>query len=156
MPMLKKLTVEKKMTEKKVQEEIAAAQLGECLNIKVLGLPMSTFLSGVFDIPVTKLEEPPPSLRVGEIKDWYVKVLEDMFSSAHGDHEDLTAPLLAIVSVSSKSFSQSKIPHFSYTVCTISIMVMFWIPSRYLHMVDFAGYWWSTETYGNQQHQLSE
>ena len=67
-------------------------------------LVLSTTYTGVFDVPVAKLVEPPPSLRVREVEEWYVKMLEDMIASEHGDHEDLTAPLLAIVSLPSKNF----------------------------------------------------
>ena len=56
-------------------------------------------LIGVFSVPVTALVDPPTFLRVREVRDWYVDYLVGMLLQDKGDHEDLTAPLLVIASV---------------------------------------------------------
>lgn len=54
----------------------------------------------VFSLPVDSLRDPPPHLRVRDVKEWYVDYLVGMLLEEDGDHEDLTAPLLVIASCS--------------------------------------------------------
>lgn len=57
-------------------------------------------LAGVFSLPVDSLRDPPPHLRVRDVKEWYVDYLVGMLLEEDGDHEDLTAPFLIIASCS--------------------------------------------------------
>lgn len=56
------------------------------------------------------LREPPDYLRVREVKEWFVDYLVDMLRDAESDHEDLTAPLLVIVSCSKGEFKARHLP----------------------------------------------
>ena len=76
---------------------------------------------GVYDIPVQLLREPPEYLRVREVKKWYVNYLVQVLSDEGNDHEDLTAPLLVIVSVSMADFKLKNLHSYSYEVCTYHI-----------------------------------
>ena len=70
----------------------------------------------MFSVPVTALVEPPAFLRVREVKDWYVDYLAGMLLQDKGDHEDLTAPLLVIASVTKDKFQETNINTYTYEV----------------------------------------
>ena len=71
----------------------------------------------MYDIPVQQLREPPQYLRVREVKAWYVDYLVGMLSGDIDDHEDLTAPLLVLVSVVKADFKFNNLQNYSYEVC---------------------------------------
>ena len=64
------------------------------------------------------LTEPPDYLRVREIKQWYVDFLVKMLLNEEEDREDITAPLLVIVSVSKEEFKQKNLNQYTYEVCS--------------------------------------
>ena len=70
-------------------------------------------LIGVFSVPVAALVDPPEFLRVREVRDWYVDYLAGMLLQDKGDHEDLTAPLLVIASVTKDNFQERNIPKYT-------------------------------------------
>ena len=72
--------------------------------------------TGVFTLPVISLREPPPHLKVRDVKQWYVQYLVQMLLNDEGDHEDLTAPLLVIASVTRENFKQKDLHKYTYTV----------------------------------------
>jgi hypothetical protein len=74
---------------------------------------------GVYDIPISLLRNPPQYLRVREVKKWYVDYLVQMLSGECDDHEDLTAPLLVVVSVTKENFKLKNLQNYSYEVCDI-------------------------------------
>lgn len=53
--------------------------------------------TGIFTLPVSCLKEPPPTLKVRDIKEWYVDYLVEMMSN--DDQGELTSPLLVVASV---------------------------------------------------------
>jgi hypothetical protein len=70
----------------------------------------------VHNIPISLLREPPQYLRVREVKGWYVDYLVQMLLDEKDDHEDLTAPLLVIASVSKEEFKLKNLHSYSYEV----------------------------------------
>lgn len=42
---------------------------------------MILYASGNFTLPITALREPPPTLKVRDVKQWYVDYLADMLTS---------------------------------------------------------------------------
>lgn len=62
------------------------------------------------------LVDPPEFLRVREVRDWYVNYLAGMLLQDKGDHEDLTAPLLVIASVTKDKFQETNINKYTYEV----------------------------------------
>lgn len=75
------------------------------------------FLTGVYNLPVCSLREPPQYLRVREVKDWYVDYLMEMLLDEETDHEDLTSPLLVVASVTKRDFKSKNIHSYTYEVC---------------------------------------
>lgn len=73
-------------------------------------------LPGLHVLPVSGLREPSAFLRVREVKDWYVTYLEKMLLEEKSDHEDLTAPLLVVASVSKEEFRAKNINTYTYEV----------------------------------------
>ena len=71
---------------------------------------------GVFTLPVSTLRDPPPYLKVREVKLWYVDYLAKMLVEEDSDHEDLTAPLLVVASVSQSDFRQKNMNSYTYEV----------------------------------------
>ena len=69
-------------------------------------------------LPVDTLRDPPPYLRVREVKEWYVEYLAGMLLEENSDHEDLTAPLLVIASVSQRDFQLKNVNTYTYKVLT--------------------------------------
>ena len=72
-----------------------------------------TFI-GVFTLPVSALRNPPPYLRVREVKDWYVDYLATLLTNE--DAEDLTAPFMVVASVDTTAFQASNINSYTYDV----------------------------------------
>ena len=70
----------------------------------------------MFNLPVDSLRDPPPHLRVREVKEWYVDYLAGMLLEEEGDHEDLTAPLLVIASVSKSEFRLKNMNKYTFQV----------------------------------------
>ena len=66
-------------------------------------------------VDVFTLTGPPPYLKVREVKQWYVDYLP-MLLKEDGDHEDLTALLLVIASVTQCDFRQRNINSYTYEV----------------------------------------
>jgi len=67
------------------------------------------------------LREAPDSIRIRDVKEWYVEYLTDVLLKEEGDHEDLTSPLLVIASVAPADFKQSKLSTYTYEVyCTVA------------------------------------
>lgn len=60
-----------------------------------------------------------------EVKDWYVDYLANMLHEDKGGHEDLTAPLLVIASVSKDEFQERNIGKYTYEVCCTETGVFF-------------------------------
>ena len=81
--------------------------------------------AGVYNLPVASLKEPPPFLRVREVKSWYVDYLAEMLLEDKGDHEDLTAPLLVIASVGKQDFQERYLCRYTYEVSVMEIMIQF-------------------------------
>ena len=50
------------------------------------------------------------------MKEWYVDYLVQMLLDENNDHEDLTAPLLVIASVSKSEFKLKNLHSYSYEV----------------------------------------
>ncbi len=71
----------------------------------------------MFNLPVSSLRDPPPYLKVREIKDWYVNYLIEMLLDEDRDHEDITAPLLVMASVTKQDFKSKNIHSYTYEVC---------------------------------------
>lgn len=71
---------------------------------------------GVYNLPIDLLREPPDYLRVREVKEWFVKYLADMLREEESDHEDLTAPLLVIVSCDKDEFNPRHVHKYTYEV----------------------------------------
>ena len=74
------------------------------------------FQIGVYDLPIDLLREPPDYLRVREVKEWFVEYLVDMLGEEESDHEDLTAPLLVIVSCNKAEFRPRHMQKYTYEV----------------------------------------
>lgn len=53
---------------------------------------------------------------VRDTKEWYVDYLADMLSKSEEDHEDLTAPLLVIASVTKEEFRSTNKDKYTYQV----------------------------------------
>ena len=47
-------------------------------------------LVGTFSIPFSSLQDPPPSLKIRDVKEWYVDYLVDLLTE--DDQEDLSSP----------------------------------------------------------------
>ena len=62
------------------------------------------------------LQDPPDHLRVREVKEWYVKLLMKMLKEETEDHEELTAPLLVVCSVTKETFKQKMSHTYAYQV----------------------------------------
>ena len=62
------------------------------------------------------LQDPPDHLRVREVKEWYVDLLMKMLKEETEDHEELTAPLLVVCSVTKESFQQKASQTYTYQV----------------------------------------
>ena len=75
---------------------------------------MSICITGTFTLPISCLRNPPPQLRVRDIKEWYIDYLVNLLEK--DDHEELTAPLLVIASVGPAEFRSSLISTYSYEV----------------------------------------
>ena len=69
---------------------------------------------------VKTLKDPPAYLRVREVKAWYVDYLVRMLLEEEGDHENLTAPLLVVASVSKADFHQKNLAKYTYEVSIYS------------------------------------
>lgn len=54
-----------------------------------------------------------------EVKQWYVDYLSNMLLKEDSDHEDLTAPLLVIVSVDKKDFKEENIKKYTFQVMKV-------------------------------------
>lgn len=65
------------------------------------------------------MRNPPPHLRVRDIKEWYVKYLVNLIEKE--DHEELTAPLLVIASVGPAEFRPSLVSTYTYEVKSLYI-----------------------------------
>ena len=83
-------------------------------------------MTGVYDLPIDLLREPPDYLRVREVKEWFVEYLVDMLKEEESDHEDLTAPLLVIASCSKGEFKPRHLEKYTYEVRTSMTISMFW------------------------------
>ena len=70
----------------------------------------------MYNIPVSALQPPPEYLRVRDVKQWYVDYLAGMLLEEGDDHEDLTSPLLVIVSVAKGEFRVKNVAHYSFEV----------------------------------------
>ena len=76
---------------------------------------MSLFMFiGVFTLPVSALRNPPPYLRVREVKNWYVDYLATLLTNE--DAEDLTAPFMLVVSVDTTAFQANNTNSYTYEV----------------------------------------
>ena len=64
-------------------------------------------------MPVAMMKELPMYLCVREVKGWYVEYLMKMLLEEDDDHEDITAPLLVVASVSKAEFKPRNVS--SYT-----------------------------------------
>ena len=71
---------------------------------------------GVFTVPVSLLREPAPYLRVRDTKEWYVDFLVGLLLEEEEDHEDITAPLLVVCSVTKSEFKQKFINNYTFEV----------------------------------------
>ena len=71
------------------------------------------------NLAVNALQDPPPFLRVREVKEWYVSFLIKMLVDEKCDHEDLTAPLLAVASVGKDEFRTSISTHMRCVIVCI-------------------------------------
>lgn len=76
---------------------------------------MNLFILGTYQIPFELLHEPPPSLKIREVKEWYVQYLMDILTE--DDHENITAPLLVVASVTKDMFHVQNIDKYFYQVC---------------------------------------
>ena len=65
------------------------------------------------------MREPPPYLRVREVKEWYVDYLMTMLLEEENDHENLTAPLLVLASVTKADFQLKSLTNYTYEVCLV-------------------------------------
>ena len=65
---------------------------------------------------MSQLKDPPEYLRIRDIKPWYVNYLADMMETSHGDHEDLTSPLLVVASVNKQDFKLQSILKYTFKV----------------------------------------
>ena len=74
--------------------------------------------TGVYNLPIDLLREPPDYLRVREVKEWFVEYLMGMLEEEETDHEDLTAPLLVIVSCTKDEFRPKHLQKYTYEVST--------------------------------------
>ena len=72
--------------------------------------------TGTHTIPVEALRVPPEYLRIRDMKQWYVDHLMDMLSKEVDDHEDLTAPMLVVVSVGKSQFKPKELNKYTYQV----------------------------------------
>ena len=54
------------------------------------------------------------------MKEWYVDHLMEMLSQELDDHEDLTAPMLVVSSVSKNQFKQKELNEYTYQVRSLS------------------------------------
>ena len=72
--------------------------------------------TGTFTIPVEALRDPSEYLRIRDVKEWYVNHLMDMLGEEIDDHEDLTAPMLVVSSVSKRDFKQKGLNKYTYQV----------------------------------------
>ena len=82
------------------------------------------FTLGTYQINVNQLQEPPEYLRVREVKDWYVDLLGEMLAEEAGDHEDLTAPLLVVASVTKEDFKVQNVNKYTYQVRVVGDLQM--------------------------------
>ncbi len=78
----------------------------------------------MFTLPIDALRDPPPYLRVREVKEWYVDYLAEMLLDEKGDHEDLTAPLLVIASATKSDFRPKSANSYTYEVCCWQTMAV--------------------------------
>lgn len=108
----------------RILEELPEYQIGTHCSLNFL-LKFNFFSNfiGVYDIPISQLREPPQYLRVREVKQWYVEYLVQMLSEEVDDHEDLTAPLLVLASVTKAEFHHNNLHNYSYEVCIIIICI---------------------------------
>ena len=102
--------------------------------------------TGVYNLPVISLKEPPPFRRVHEVKKWYVDYLAGMFLEDKGDHENLTPPLLVIASVGKLDFQERCIERYTYDVSVLEMLINF-------DNKSILGNWWNTKIFSNQENQ---
>ena len=73
---------------------------------------------GTYSLNITSLRDPPDLLRVREVKEWHVELLMKLMEGKEGycDHEELTAPLLVLCSVSKQEFRLKSLNNYTYQV----------------------------------------
>lgn len=67
-------------------------------------------------MPISTLQSPSSEYQVQEVKEWYIDYLVDLLNNEDDDHENLTAPLLVIASVSATDFQQLQVESYTYQV----------------------------------------
>ncbi len=64
-----------------------------------------------------QLQDPPEYLRVREVRNWYIDYQVEMIGDETADHEDLTAPLLVVASVTKEDFKVQNVNKYTCQVC---------------------------------------
>lgn len=78
--------------------------------------------AGTFTVPISNLRDPPSSLKVRDVKGWYVDYLVGLLST--NDQEDLTLPLLVLASVGKTDFRPERLATYTYQVlCSAFILI---------------------------------
>ena len=80
---------------------------------------MILYASGTFTLPITALREPPPTLKVRDVKQWYVDYLAEMLTS--DDNEMMASPLLVIASVGIEEFKPEHFSSYTYEVSNFDL-----------------------------------
>lgn len=75
---------------------------------------MIFYASGTFTLPISALREPSPTLKVRDVKQWYVDFLAEMLTS--DDNEMMASPLLVIASVGIEEFKSEHFSSYTYEV----------------------------------------
>ena len=71
-------------------------------------------MSGTFTLPISTLREPPPNLKVRDVKQWYVDYLAEKLTV--DDKEALASPLLVVASVAKAEFRTERLASYTYKV----------------------------------------
>ena len=73
-------------------DECANFHIGECfLNYCPWDIFRQYHCAGSFTLPISCLKDPPATLKVRDMKEWYIEYLAEML--ANDDQEDLASPL---------------------------------------------------------------
>ena len=72
------------------------------------------YIPGTLTLPTSALREPPPNLKVRDVKQWYVDYLAEKLTM--DDKEVLASPLLVVASVGKEEFRPERLASYTYKV----------------------------------------